>query len=314
VTRGLFLATIQATPAPFPEATIPTAPPSRHLFSVDVEDYFQVVAFEPVVSRDAWDRYPSRVERNTDRLLALLDRHGAFGTFFVLGWVAARFKGLVRRIAEAGHEVASHGFWHRRVTTLTPAEFRQDIRESKAVLEDASGLPCLGFRAPSFSIVPGTEWAFDVLLEEGYRYDSSLFPIHRPDYGYPAAPREAHTIRRPAGDLLELPLATLQFGPARWPAAGGGYLRHFPPGLIHRAFRQFGRRGIPAMFYIHPWEIDPGQPRIPCGVLTRWRHYAGLGLTEPRLEHLLSEFAFTSVAREFGPEWREPAAAGGARP
>ncbi|HXI20386.1 MAG TPA: polysaccharide deacetylase family protein, partial [Gemmatimonadales bacterium] len=191
--------------------TAPASPPA-HLFSVDVEDYFHVVAFERVVRREDWDSYPTRVVANTVRLLELLARHGARGTFFTLGWVAEREPGLVRRIAAEGHELASHGHWHRRVFTLTPEEFREEVRRSKALMEDLTGRPCRGFRAPSFSIRPGMEWAFDVLLEEGYRYDSSLFPVRRPDYGYPAAPPRPHLIRRPAGTLLELPLATLGWG------------------------------------------------------------------------------------------------------
>ena len=274
-----------------------------HFFTVDVEEHFHVSAFEGLIRKEQWEGLPSRVERNTDRLLELLSRHGATGTFFTVGWVARRQPALVRRIAEAGHEVASHSFWHRRVNTLTPEEFRADVRDCKAALEDACGRPVLGFRAPSFSIRPGGEWAFDVLLEEGHRYDSSLFPIRRPDYGYPSAPPEPHEIRRPAGTLLELPLATLSMGGLRIPAAGGGYLRHFPLAVTRAALRGHQRRGQPAMFYIHPWEIDPDQPRVAAPWLTRVRHYRGLTKTLPRLEALLREFRFTSVER-----WRQSTA------
>lgn len=273
------------------------SPSGAHLFSVDVEEHFQVNAFDRILSRDEWERQPSRVERNTDVLLELLARHEAHATFFTLGWVAERQPALLRRIAAAGHEIASHGWWHRRLTTLTPEEFREEARRSKAVLESLTGRMVTGFRAPSFSIVPGGEWAFDVLLEEGYRYDSSLFPIRRPDYGYPSAPPAPHEIRRAAGTLLELPLATLDVLGLRLPAAGGGYLRQLPLGLIQRAFRGLGARGTPGMFYIHPWEVDPAQPRLPVGVVTRLRHYGGLERTLPRLERLLSEFRFTSVER-----------------
>jgi polysaccharide deacetylase family protein (PEP-CTERM system associated) len=266
-----------------------------HFFTVDVEEHFHVSAFEGIIRKDQWEALPSRVERNTDRLLELLARFGATGTFFTVGWVARRQPTLVRRIAEAGHEVASHSFWHRRVNTLTPEEFRADVRDCKAALEDACGRPVHGFRAPSFSIRPGGEWAFDVLLEEGHHYDSSLFPIRRPDYGYPAAPPEPHEIRRPAGTLLELPLATLNVGGLRIPAAGGGYLRHFPLALTRAALRGHQHRGQPAMFYIHPWEIDPDQPRIAAPWLMRVRHYRGLKKTLPRLERLLEEFRFRSV-------------------
>jgi polysaccharide deacetylase family protein (PEP-CTERM system associated) len=281
------------------QTPLPAHHASSHIFSVDVEDYFQVVAFERVVDRSEWDRYPSRVEANTDRLLELLDRYRVRGTFFTLGWIAMRFPGLVRRIAGQGHEVASHGHWHRRVTTLTPAEFRADLRQSKAALEDASGQPCLGFRAPSFSIVPRSEWALDVLIEEGYRYDSSLFPIRRPDYGFPEALPAPARLARPSGTLLEFPLATLEVAGVRLPAAGGGYLRQFPLGVIRRAFRQWESRGVPAMFYIHPWEYDVDQPRLPVGALTAFRHYRNLDRTWPRLERMLREFRFTSVAEQF---------------
>jgi polysaccharide deacetylase family protein (PEP-CTERM system associated) len=272
-------------------------PSPAHLFSVDVEEHFQVSAFDRTLSREEWGRQPSRVERNTDVLLELLGRHDAHATFFTLGWVAERQPALLRRIVAGGHELASHGWWHRRLTTLTPDEFREEARRSKAVLESLGGREVTGFRAPSFSIVPGGEWAFDVLLEEGYRYDSSLFPIRRPDYGYPDAPPVPHRIQRPSGTLLEIPLATLEVLGLRLPAAGGGYLRQLPLGLVQRSFRGMGARGVPGMFYIHPWEVDPEQPRLPVGLLTRLRHYGGLERTLPRLERLLGEFRFTSVER-----------------
>ena len=268
-----------------------------HLFSVDVEEHFQVSAFDGVIARSAWDSQPSRVEWNTARLLDLLARHGASATFFTLGWVAERCPGLVRRIVAEGHEVASHSWWHPRVSTLSPDEFRNELRTSRQILEDVSGTPVRGFRAPSFSIRPGMEWAFDVLLEEGYSYDSSLFPIRRPDYGYPSAPVTPHWIDRPAGRLLEFPMLTLDVLGQRLPAAGGGYLRHLPEGLMHRALAARAAGGHPGMTYIHPWEVDPDQPRMPVGFLTRIRHYRGLERTLPRLERLLAAHRFTSVAR-----------------
>ncbi|HEV8600378.1 MAG TPA: XrtA system polysaccharide deacetylase [Gemmatimonadales bacterium] len=275
-------------------------PNPAHLFSVDVEEHFQVSAFDRTLSREEWERQPSRVERNTEVLLELLARHDAHATFFTLGWVAERQPALLRRIVVSGHEVASHGWWHRRLTSLTREEFREEARRSKAVLETLTGREVKGFRAPSFSIVPGGEWAFDVLLEEGYSYDSSLFPIRRPDYGYPAAPPVPHQISRAGGTLLEIPLATLEMLGLRFPAAGGGYLRQLPLGLVQRSFRAMGERGVPGMFYIHPWEVDPEQPRLPVGPLTRLRHYGGLERTLPRLERLLNEFRFTSVERWLG--------------
>jgi polysaccharide deacetylase family protein (PEP-CTERM system associated) len=278
---------------------------TEHLFSIDVEDYFQVYAFDRIVDRATWDSFPSRVERNTQIILDLLARHGHTGTFFTLGWIAQRYPALIRRIAEEGHEVASHGWWHRKVTALTPAEFREDVTASKDILEQLSGRPVLGFRAPSFSIIPGVEWAFDVLLETGYRYDSSLFPIKRMNYGYPRTPPLPHMIHRPSGDLMEFPLATTRLGRAHIPAAGGGYFRHFPYAVTRRAFREHSASGIPGMFYLHPWEIDADQPRIPAPWLTRVRHYRNLGKTLPRLERLLTEFHFTSVARRLagGVSW-----------
>jgi polysaccharide deacetylase family protein (PEP-CTERM system associated) len=270
---------------------------TEHVFTVDVEDYFQVYAFEGVVDRAAWDGYPSRVARNTDVLLELLARHGAHGTFFTLGWVADKHPEIVRRIADAGHEIASHGWWHRKVTVLTPAQFREDAHASRAILEQVSGRPVVGYRAPSFSITPGREWAFDALLETGYRYDSSLFPINRSNYGYPATPPLPHLIHRRAGDLMEFPLTTTRILGKRIPAAGGGYLRHFPYSVIRKAFTEKDNSGIPGVFYIHPWEIDCDQPRMPVPWLTTVRHYRNIRKVLPRLERLLSEFKFTSIAQ-----------------
>lgn len=275
-------------------------PTTSQLFTVDVEEHFQVSSLEPFVSREEWDSQPSRVARNVDILLDLLARHGATGTFFTLGWVADRHPDVVRRIAAAGHEIASHGWWHRRVVTQTPDDFRRDVRDARALLEDLAGAPVLGYRAPSFSIVPGCEWAFDVLLEEGYRYDSSLFPIRRSGYGWPGAPATPHVIRRAAGTLFELPPATTVIAGVRVPAAGGGYLRQFPFSVIRRAFREHARRALPGMFYIHPWEVDPEQPRIAAPWLTRVRHYRGLPETAARLDRLLAEFPFSSIAACFG--------------
>jgi polysaccharide deacetylase family protein (PEP-CTERM system associated) len=269
---------------------------TEHVFTVDVEDYFQVYAFERVVDRATWDGYPSRVARNTDIILDLLARHNSHGTFFTLGWVADKHPEIVRRIADAGHEIASHGWWHRKVTTLTPSQFREDLHSSRTILEQVSGRPVVGYRAPSFSITPGNEWAFDVLLETGYRYDSSLFPIRRSNYGYPDSPPVPHLIRRGAGELIEFPLTTTSFLGKQIPAAGGGYLRHFPYSIIRKAFREKDRSGIPGVFYIHPWEIDEDQPRMPVSWLTTMRHYRNINKVLPRMERLLGEFKFTSIA------------------
>lgn len=276
---------------------MPSAPPATtHFFTVDVEEYFQVKALESVVSPEEWFSRPSRVANSVNALLAVLDDHGVRGTFFVLGWLAEHRPEVVRAIANAGHEIASHGFRHERVTALNPETLRKDLRSSKRILEDLTGSRVLGYRAPSFSIVPGFEWAFDVLIEEGYRYDSSIFPIRRSGYGYPSAVREPHIIRRSCGALAEFPLATTRFFNYPIPAAGGGYLRQFPLAVIRRAFREASDRGEPTTFYIHPWEIDPGQPRLPVSILNRVRHYRGIAGTLARIEILLEEFAFGSIS------------------
>lgn len=266
-----------------------------HLFTVDVEEYFQVSAFDDVVPTAHWSVLPSRIERSIDMLLELLAQHEVSATFFTLGWIAEQHPHVVRTIANAGHEIASHSYWHRRVLALTPKEFRADLRRSKSLLEDVTSRAVNGYRAPSFSIVPGTEWAFDVLVDEGFRYDSSLFPIRRPGYGYPGVPGDPHTVVRQSGSLWEFPPATLEVMGARLPAGGGGYLRHFPFGVVRSAFQSASRRGTPATFYIHPWELDADQPRIPASRLTTMRHYRGLALTRGRIERLLGEFAFTSI-------------------
>jgi polysaccharide deacetylase family protein (PEP-CTERM system associated) len=269
---------------------------TSHFFTVDVEEYFQVKALESAVSRDEWPSRPSRLAQSIDALLETLDRHNARGTFFVLGWVAKHRPEVVLSIAAAGHEIASHGFWHERVTALDRDTLREDLRSSKQTLEDLTGVEVAGYRAPSFSIIPGWEWAFDILVEEGYRYDSSLFPIRRNGYGYPGAPRVPHIIRRPGGSLAEFPLATTSILRYPIPAAGGGYLRQFPLAVIRRAFRDASERGEPATFYIHPWEIDPGQPRLPVSVLNRIRHYRGLDTALARVDLILNEFSFSTIA------------------
>ena len=267
----------------------------RHIFSVDVEDYFQVSAFESIAPTSSWETFPSRVERNTHRLIEVLAQHDASATFFTLGWVAERFPALIRAIVDAGHEVASHSYWHRRVTTLTPEVFRADLRQSKTILEQVSGQPVVGYRAPSFSIVPGVEWAWEILAEEGFVYDSSVFPIRRPGYGNPGSPREPYMQTAGAYTLQQFPLATAVFAGARFPAAGGAYLRLLPFALVSAAMRDAAARGVPAMCYIHPWEIDPDQPRLDVSVLTRIRHYGGLSRVEQRLHRLMAAHRFISV-------------------
>lgn len=274
-------------------------------FSVDVEDYFQVVAFENAIPRDAWDRLEPRVEGNTRRLLDLCARHGVTGTFFVLGWVAERWPQLVRDIQAAGHELGTHGQDHRRVTTLSPREFRADVRRSKRTIEDAAGVEVIGYRAPNYSIVRETMWAMDVLAEEGFRYDSSIFPIRHDRYGIPDFPRFPRPIRGRCGEtgsaLHEFPISTVRLAGMNLPFIGGGYLRHFPLPFIRWGMERLNsveRR--PAIVYIHPWEIDPEQPRQPVRWRTRLRHYRNLHLTEERLASLFSDYSFTSVREVLG--------------
>jgi len=273
--------------------------PPVHVFSVDLEEYFQVAAFEKHVPRESWDDLPERVVAVTDRLLGLLDEFGVTATFFTLGWIAERHPKLVRRVAAAGHEIASHGWWHRRITRCTPDELRAEVVDSRRILEDVTGARVYGYRAPSFSLVPGAEWAFDVLIEAGYTYDSSIFPVHRGDYGYPGVDPEPHYVERPAGRILEIPLTTTTLAGWRVPAAGGGYFRLLPYGLTARAFDQRVEDGRPGMFYIHPWELDPEQPSFDVAWPTRVRHYGGLERTLPRLRRLLGSYRFGSVAQLF---------------
>lgn len=284
-----------------------TSGESAHLFTVDVEEYFQVHVFDRCVDRAEWDVLPSRVELSTRKLVDILQPHGIRGTFFVLGWIAERQPDLVREIADAGHEVASHGWGHRRVTDLSREEFREDVRSSKALLEEIIGAPVHGYRAPSFSLVPGTEWALEVLAEEGYRYDSSIFPIRRIGYGYPGACPVPHFVDVSGGELLELPPATYRAAGLSLPAAGGAYFRHLPYALTRGGFRQLEEHGASGVFYIHSWEVDEYQPQLPVSWLRRLRHYGGLDRMPARLDRLFRDFEFTSVARRFGLDGGDPA-------
>lgn len=274
--------------------------PVVHHFTVDVEEYFQVLALEPYVARGRWDSIARRVELGVHVLLDLLSKHDARATFFTLGWIAEREPGLVREIAERGHEVASHGSDHRRVTTITKDEFRDSVRSSKRTLEDITGTPVFGYRAPSFSIPRGSEWALEILLEENYRYDSSLFPVRRKGYGFVGGNRDPHRLKLATGIIDEVPPVTLEIGGAVFPAAGGAYFRHLPYALVESALLSAERRGAPGTFYIHPWEVDPDQPRLRTSFLTRMRHYGGLTRTVPRLERLLSGFRFQPIAATLG--------------
>lgn len=265
------------------------APAITNALTIDVEDYFQVSAMAPYIRRDEWDRRECRVERNVDRILALLDAHGTRATFFTLGWVAERYPQLVRRIVDGGHELASHGHGHERASDLDRAAFRADITRAKRVLEDVGGVAVLGYRAPSFSIGHGNLWAFDTLAETGHRYSSSIYPIRHDHYGMPDAPRFAHP--RAAG-LIEIPVTTLRLRGRNLPSSGGGYFRLLPYALSRWMIRRVNAAdGQPAIFYFHPWEIDHGQPRVEgIDLKTRFRHYVNIDRMERRLQGLLQDF------------------------
>jgi polysaccharide deacetylase family protein (PEP-CTERM system associated) len=270
-----------------------TKPKQTHVLSVDVEDYFQVEAFAGLVDRKSWDKWPSRVVANTHRVLDLFDRHNAKGTFFFVGWVAERFPHLVREVQSRGHELACHSYWHRTVYGLTPDEFRQDTRQAKHVIEDASGVAVNGYRAPSWSITKSCLWALDILAEEGFTYDSSIYPIHHDLYGVPGAQRFPYT-HACANELTlrEFPPATLRFFGTNFPAAGGGYLRIFPSAFTELAFRTFEKDGERVVVYLHPWELDPEQPRIRGPLKSRVRHYTNLKHMHAKLDTVLSRRKF----------------------
>jgi polysaccharide deacetylase family protein (PEP-CTERM system associated) len=258
--------------------------------SVDVEDWFQVGAFERVIAKSDWDRLPQRVERNADAVLALFDEAGVKGTFFTLGWVAERYPALIRRIVASGHEIASHGWDHDRVFTLTPEAFRADLRRAHAAIADAGGVAPRGYRAPSFSIDARTPWAHQVLADEGYTYSSSVAPLAHDHYGWREAPRFA--FRPLAGsDLIELPVTTVEVAGRRMAAGGGGFFRLLPYRFSSWAIsRVNAAEGRPAIFYFHPWEIDPGQPRVAAAPLkSRLRHYSRLSAMRPKLLKLLKQ-------------------------
>lgn len=258
--------------------------------------------FEGVVAFGSWDRYETRVVRNTERVLALLAEHGVRATFFVLSWNAERHPGLVRRIAGCGHEVASHGYSHRLIYEQTPDEFRRDVTRSKAVLEDVAGREVVGYRAPAFSITRASLWALDILLECGFRYDSSIFPIGDTLYGIPDARRYPFVARAREGRrLIEFPMTTVRVLRRNWPAGGGAYLRLLPCAWFRWAIRRVNREGQPALMYVHPWELDPSQPRLPAtGRRGFTTHYVNLHRTEAKLRRLLSEFRFGPVGEVLG--------------
>jgi polysaccharide deacetylase family protein (PEP-CTERM system associated) len=263
----------------------------------DIEDYFQVSALASSVDRNGWDAIPQRVVRNTHVLLELLERHDTRATFFFLGWVADRFPELVREAAAAGHEIACHGYSHQLIYNQSPEVFREETVRAKALLEDQLGAPVLGYRAASYSITRKSLWALDVLSEAGFQYDSSIFPVRHDRYGIADAPREPHVLLTPKGRrLVEFPPSTADFAGYRLPVAGGGYFRIFPYGITKWAIRRVNAEGLPFNFYLHPWEIDPEQPRVKVGLLSRFRHYTNLDVCMRRLEDLLTRFRFGTAA------------------
>jgi polysaccharide deacetylase family protein (PEP-CTERM system associated) len=279
-----------------------SSPPQKgvvNALTIDVEDYFQVSALAPHIARATWDSIPCRVERNLDRLLDLLEQKKSRATFFTLGWIAERYPQLIRRFVAGGHEVASHGYGHLRANEQSRDEFREDIHRAKVILEDLGGVAVHGYRAPSFSIDERNQWAFDVLVDAGYRYSSSVYPVHHDHYGMPNAPRFPYQVR--AG-FIEVPVTTTQLLGRNLPAGGGGYFRLAPYGVSRWAIERVNRvDGQPAIFYMHPWEIDPEQPRVPgVSFKTRFRHYVNLARTEGRLARLLTDFRWDTVPRAFG--------------
>jgi polysaccharide deacetylase family protein (PEP-CTERM system associated) len=259
--------------------------------TIDVEDYFHVSAFAGVLDRASWPKLESRVERNTQRLLDLFDEHQVRMTFFVLGWVAERYPELIKSLQRRGHEVACHGLTHELVYKQTPELFRSETQRSKSLLEDLTGEPV------RYSITAKSIWALDILVELGFEYDSSIFPIHHDLYGMPGASRRPHQVAN--GKLLEIPLTTVQVAGQRLPCAGGGYFRLLPYGLFRWSLRRVNAEGLPAVFYMHPWEIDPGQPRIEAPLKSRFRHYTNLHRTEARLSQLLTEFRWGRMDEVF---------------
>src|SRR5271163_2952004 len=271
----------------------------KNVVSVDVEDYFHAEVFSGVVDRARWDSYSSRVEANTRRLLEMLGKLDVHGTFFVLGWVAERFPGLVREIAAGGHELACHSYWHRLIYKLEPADFKEDTRRAKDIIEQIAGQAVTGYRAPTYSVIDSSVWALDILTELGFTYDSSIFPIHHDRYGMPDAPRAPFRFQTPSGPMTEFPITTFRLAGHNLPVGGGGYLRLLP-GMYTRLGLQRGEKeGLPVVIYIHPWEIDPEQPRLAGRLSSRLRYYTNLAGTLERFRSVLQAGTYTSF-RESG--------------
>lgn len=265
--------------------------------SIDVEEYFQVAAFDGRVPYRAWDSYEPRVRIATEKVLSLLAECQTKATFFIVGWVARKHPGIVRTIHQQGHEIGCHGYAHQRITEQTPDTFREDLRLAKRILEDITGQAVTGYRAPTFSITERTLWALDILIEEGFRYDSSVFPIRHDRYGIPSAERFPNVIQAAQGRILEFPMSTLRLMGVNLPFAGGGYMRLLPLSLVCWAIDRTNRLDQPVILYVHPWEFDPDQPRIDVPFTTRLRHYYGISAMSAKLERLLSRYDFAPVSQ-----------------
>ena len=277
----------------------------HNALTVDVEDYFHVTAFEKNIKREDWAFHVLRVEKNTSRILDLFAEHHVQGTFFILGWVAERLPNLVKEVRDRGHEVACHGYGHERIYNIGPDNFREDIRKSKQLLEEICGSKIYGYRAPSFSITERSVWALDILIEEGFLYDSSIFPIYHDIYGMRGVDRFPHEIQRSAGVIKEFPMSTFAVGSRKKnykiPVSGGGYLRLFPLWFIKHAINSINTRDRqPAVLYFHPWEIDPDQPRVKANLKSRFRHYHSLRKTYGKIGDLLSTFSFAPMGKVLG--------------
>lgn len=265
-------------------------------FTVDVEDYFQVSAFASRIRPEDWDHYECRVERNTHRVLEIAARNGTTGTFFILGWVAERYRHLVQEIQAAGHEIGCHSMWHQLVYDLGPDRFRRDLIDARNVLEDITGNAIELYRSPSFSITQRSHWALPILREEGFHTDSSIYPVRHDRYGIPDAPLEPHVIETPAGPVREFPGMVCEVAGLRVPVGGGGYLRLFPWMLTRHLLHRVRRQGRPLNVYIHPWEFDPEQPRVAASLKSTFRHYQNLKTTAGKIERLLSEFSLDTMS------------------
>ena len=276
-------------------------------FTVDVEDYFQVQSFADRIDPRRWDDYESRVVGNTHKMLRILDGHQVRGTFFVLGWVADRFPQLVRDIQRSGHDIGCHSYWHQLIYRMTPDEFREDLVLARKTIEDISGEPVVAYRAPSFSVTNDSLWALDILIEEGFQYDSSIFPVHHDKYGIPDAERFPHRVEKEGGSLWEFPPSVHRLFNVNIPIAGGGYFRLYPAWLSIRWLCRINRvHKQPFIFYVHPWELDPGQPRLPGSLKSRFRHYQNLRFTENKLHRLLSTFRFNAMSESLADAGHTP--------